>query len=94
MRLSARYADLVSRFDQLPDDAIIPVTATAQLFNISPRTVRNRFPSVQITPGRLGNRVGVLRSISRGEKPAADTTAASSGKAKGYVNDYRRQNIR
>jgi hypothetical protein len=83
MRLSTRYADLVSRFDQLPDDAVVPVTVTAQLFNLSPRTVRNRFPSVQITPGRLGNRVGALRAISRGEKPAADPTAASSGKRKG-----------
>jgi ABC-type proline/glycine betaine transport system ATPase subunit len=64
-----RYADLVRRFDELPDDAVVPTRVTAAVHHISERTVRRTYPSVQLSPGRKGQRVGTLRAMSRDEKP-------------------------
>jgi ABC-type proline/glycine betaine transport system ATPase subunit len=63
-------AEIVRRFDELPDDAVIPSEATAIIHSVSPRTVRRTYPSVQLSPGRKGQRVGTLRAMSRNEKPA------------------------
>jgi hypothetical protein len=68
--MKPKHANLLENFDKLPDSAVVPTPVTAQLFGICEKTVRNRFPSVWISPGRMGQRVGYLRSISRGEKTA------------------------
>jgi hypothetical protein len=68
MKLRPDHAAILDTFDKLPDDAIIPVPVTAALFGLCTKTVRERIPSVRISPSRLGNRVGYLRAISRGEK--------------------------
>jgi len=65
--LSARHRDLVRHFDQLPDDAVVPTAVTAAVHNISPRTVLRRYPKVQLSPNRIGQRVGTIRKMSRGE---------------------------
>ena len=70
MKLSDRHTHLLEGFDRLPDDAVVPTPVTAALFGLCQKTVRERFPSVRISPGRMGQRVGYLRSISRGEKTA------------------------
>ena len=67
---SDNIADIVRRFDQLPDDAVIPGGAVAQVHSISERTVRRTYPSVQLSPNRKGYRVGTVRAMSRAEKPA------------------------
>jgi hypothetical protein len=63
-------AELLRRFDQLPDDAVVPTRVTAAVHGVSERTVRRRYPSVQLTLNRKGQRVGTLRAMSRAEKPA------------------------
>ncbi len=63
--------DILKRFDTLPDDAVVPTKVTAKIHNVSERTVRRTYPSVQLSPGRKGQRVGTLRAMARGEKPAA-----------------------
>jgi hypothetical protein len=63
-------AEILRRFDQLPDDAIVPSRVTAIVHSVSTRTVRRTYPSVQLSPNRKGQRVGTLRAMSRAEKPA------------------------
>jgi len=62
-------AEILRRFDQLPDDAVIPTAMTAAIHSVSPRTVRRRYPSVQLSPNRKGQRVGTIRAMSRNEQP-------------------------
>jgi ABC-type proline/glycine betaine transport system ATPase subunit len=61
-------AAIVRRFDELPDDAVVPTEVTAAIHGVSPRTVRRRYPSVQLSPNRKGQRVGTIRAMSRAEK--------------------------
>jgi hypothetical protein len=63
-------AEILRRFDELPDDAVVPSRVTAAVHGVSLRTVRRVYPSVQLSPGRKGQRVGTLRAMSRAEKPA------------------------
>jgi hypothetical protein len=62
--------EVLRQFDSLPDDAVVPTRITAAFHNVSERTVRRRYPSVQLTLNRKGYRVGTLRAMSRAEKPA------------------------
>jgi hypothetical protein len=64
-------AEILKRFDLLPDDAVVPTRVTAVVHGVSERTVRRTYPSVQLSPNRKGQRVGTIRAMSRGEKPAA-----------------------
>jgi len=66
-----RNAEILARFDQLPDDAIIPTEVTALIHGVSPRTLRRTYPSVKLSPNRKGQRVGTLRAMSRNEKQAS-----------------------
>jgi len=61
-------AEILRRFDQLPNDAVVPTAVTAAVHGVSPRTVRRRYPSVQLSPNRKGQRVGTIREMSRAEK--------------------------
>jgi hypothetical protein len=63
-------SEILRRFDELPDDAVVPTEVTAILHGVSKRTVRRTYPSVQLSPNRKGQRVGTLRAMSRAEKPA------------------------
>jgi hypothetical protein len=67
-KMHPRHADLLRRFDQLSDDAVVPSQVTASILNISMRTVQRRLASVQLSPNRIGQRVGDVRAISRGVK--------------------------
>jgi hypothetical protein len=59
--------ELVKRFDDLPDDAVLPIKATALILGVSDRTVRYRLdlPRIQISKARLGYRVGDIRDLVR-----------------------------
>jgi hypothetical protein len=70
MKLSERYAHLLENFDKLPDDAVIPTAVTAALLSVNPKTIVSHFESVQISPGRTGQRVGYLRAKLNGKKVA------------------------
>jgi hypothetical protein len=63
-------AEILAKFDELPNDAIVPVAAAAALHSVSDETVRRKYDLVRLSAGRVGVRVGTLRAISRGEKPA------------------------
>jgi len=63
-----RQADLIRRFDELSDDAVVPASVTAAIHNISMRTVLRQYPLVHLGPHRVGVRVGTIRKMSRGEK--------------------------
>jgi hypothetical protein len=67
---NAHDADLLRRFDDLPNDAVVPVSVAAAVHGVSERTVRRLYQTVRLTPGRTGLRVGTLRAMSRAEKPA------------------------
>jgi hypothetical protein len=62
--------EVLRHFDSLPDDAAVHTRVAAAIHDISERTVRRRYPSVQLTLNRKGYRVGTLRAMSRAEKPA------------------------
>jgi hypothetical protein len=63
-------AKILKKFDELPDDAVVPSRVTAAVHGVSERTVRRTYPSVQLSPNRKGQRVGTIRAMSRGEKLA------------------------
>jgi hypothetical protein len=63
-------AEVLRQFDSLPDDAVVPARVAAAIHGVSTRTVRRRYPAVQLTLNRNGYRVGTLRAMSRAEKPA------------------------
>jgi hypothetical protein len=65
---SENIAEILKRFDSLPDDACVPTEVTAAVLGISPRTVRRAVPFVQLSPNRRGQRVGTIRKMSRAEK--------------------------
>jgi hypothetical protein len=63
-------AEILRRFDELPNDAVVRSKVTAAVLDLSERTVRRRFPSVQLSPNRKGQRVGDIRAIARSGEPA------------------------
>jgi hypothetical protein len=69
MSADTSLAEILRRFDSLPDDAVVPTRVTAAVHGVSERTVRRTYPSVQLSPNRKGQRVGTLRAMSRNEKP-------------------------
>jgi hypothetical protein len=64
--------DAIKKFDDLPDDAVVPRRVTAAVLNISERTVRRSVPTVKLSPRRRGNRVGDIRAIARSVNQAAE----------------------
>jgi hypothetical protein len=70
MMLSERYAHLLENFDRLPDSAVLPTAVTAALLCVNPKTVQSHYETIQISPGRTGQRVGYLRAKLNGKKVA------------------------
>jgi len=62
--------EILRKFDSLPSDAVIPIEAAAVLHSVSEKTVAKNYPTGRLSAGRIGVRVGDIRAISRGEKPA------------------------
>jgi hypothetical protein len=60
-------AEILRRFDDLPNDAVVPTRVTALIHGVSPRTVRRTYPSVRLSPNRKGQRVATIRAMSRAE---------------------------
>jgi len=60
-------AKVLESFDRLPDDAVLTTRDVALIHpGISERTIRRQYPTIRLSPRRLGVRVGDLRAISRG----------------------------
>jgi hypothetical protein len=68
----------LSRFDAMPDDAILPTRVTAIILGVSERTVRYHpnLPRVQISLQRYGQRVRDIRKLAREGMPLPDGSAA------------------
>jgi hypothetical protein len=65
--------DLIRNIDKMSDDTLIPLKVSRILRNTSEWTDR-RSPSlrrVQISPGRFAHRLGDIRDLARGKRPAA-----------------------
>jgi hypothetical protein len=70
---SARILQIVKNFDNLPDDAVVPLAVIAAMGGPSERSLRRSAPvrKVQLSERYSGLRVGDWRKLVRGEKPAA-----------------------
>jgi hypothetical protein len=60
---------ILASFDSLPDDAIIPDPAAAEVMGISTDTLRRqtRIPQRRLSERRCGRRVGDIRALARGK---------------------------
>jgi hypothetical protein len=65
--------DKMKLFDVMPDDAVVDDRVAAAVLGISVRTLKRNdsVPPVQLSTRRMGRRVGSIRALARGEKPAA-----------------------
>jgi hypothetical protein len=65
--------DKLKEIDQLPDDAIIHDAVAAKILNLGLRTLRhsNPVPRIQLSPGRIGRRLGDIRARVRGVQAVA-----------------------
>jgi hypothetical protein len=63
--------DDISKFDLLPDDAVISRHVTARLLGISEKSVKRHLKTIILTPRLRGNRVGDVRELVRGRAPTA-----------------------
>jgi hypothetical protein len=63
--------EILKRFDELPDDALVPPRVAAVVLGVSERTVRRHPPApfVQVSPQCRNLRVGNIRAKSQGQSP-------------------------
>jgi hypothetical protein len=61
----SRAFEIVKRFDQLPDNAVVQTKITALVLGIAERTVRyhDKLPRIPLSKGRYGQRVGDIRKL-------------------------------
>ena len=64
--------EIARHFDDLPDDAVVQTKFTSLVTGLSDRTIRYHpdLPRCQISRGRVGQRVGDIRKLLRGEATA------------------------
>ena len=53
--------DILKRFPDLPDSAVVPTAVAAMHDNVSERTVRRNYPLIKLSERRFGVSVGYLR---------------------------------
>jgi hypothetical protein len=53
--------DILKRFADLPDSAVVPTAVAAMHDNVSERTVRRNYPLIKLSERRFGVSVGYLR---------------------------------
>jgi hypothetical protein len=70
---SARILEIVKKFDDLPDDAVVPFSVFTAMGGPSERTFRRSppIPKIQLTKKIGGGRVGDWRKLVRGGSPQA-----------------------
>jgi hypothetical protein len=65
----SKIDEILQQLHNYPDSGNVPVEVAAKHDNVSVRTVRRRYPMVQLSPARCGVSVGYLRH--RGGRPTA-----------------------
>jgi hypothetical protein len=70
MRDFSKSFEIIKRFDDLPNDAVISTKVAALILGCAERTIRYHpaLQRIQISRGRYGFRVGNVRRIVRGEQ--------------------------
>ena len=64
------FAKVMENFDRLPDAAVLPVEAVELIHpGVGARTIRDRYPTVQLTPRLKGVTVGALRAMAQAKSP-------------------------
>lgn len=53
--------DILKRFADLPNSAVVPTAVAAMHDNVSERTVRRNYPLIKLSERRFGVSVGYLR---------------------------------
>ena len=53
--------DILKRFADLPDSAVVPAAVAAMHDNVSERTVKRNYPLIKLSERRFGVSVGYLR---------------------------------
>jgi hypothetical protein len=53
--------EILKRFADLPDSAVVPTAVAAMHDNVSERTVRRNYPLIKLSERRFGVSVGYLR---------------------------------
>jgi hypothetical protein len=53
--------EILKQFADLPDSAVVPTSVAAKHDHVSERTVRRRYPLIQLSERRYGVAVGYLR---------------------------------
>jgi hypothetical protein len=73
--MTPALAEILERFDALPDDAVAPTKITSIILGLSERTVRYhpQLPRVQVSEGRYGQRVKNIRALVRNGIPSTTT---------------------
>jgi hypothetical protein len=61
--------EILKRFSDLPDSAVVPTAVAAKHDSVSERTVRRTYPLIKLSERRYGVSVGYLRH--RGAQTAA-----------------------
>jgi hypothetical protein len=69
----SRAFEIIKRFDDLPDGAVVQTKITSLVLGLSERTVRYhpKLPRVALCQGRYGQRVGDIRKLASGQAPQA-----------------------
>jgi hypothetical protein len=69
---SALAYEVVRNFDNLPDDGVVATKVTSLITGLSDRTIRYhpKLKRIQLSRGRIGQRVGDVRALLRGDDPA------------------------
>jgi hypothetical protein len=64
----SKILDILKRFDELPDDALVSPKVTGIVLDVNERTLRRHppIPRVQVSPQRHRFRVGNIRALVRG----------------------------
>jgi hypothetical protein len=67
----SKILEILKRFDDLPDDALVPPKVAGIVLDVNEHTLRRHppVPRIQVSPQRYRFRVGNLRALVRGRNP-------------------------
>ena len=63
--------EILKRFDELPDDALVTPKVTGIVLDVNERTLRRSppVPRIRVSPQRFRHRVGDIRALIRSGNP-------------------------
>jgi hypothetical protein len=87
----AKVLEILGRFDNLPDTAVVPTEVTAAVLSTCTKTVRNnpQLPKRWVSPGRYGQAVGDIRRLVRNGIVEQDRVPTSITAKSAAASDHR-----